>query len=1179
MATFFRRLMRSRHVAIMVAVVGVIGIGIAPPPSLVDAASRLPNTLTIDSLGLTLHYPDGWSVAPQQLANMWQLVNVPADQQDVRVATAWVNIGATPRVDHTESLRELRSVADQVSAPSAFLAIGGWPALQRRSLEVRSQPSKGRVNVDDKVLTVTTAVAAGNLLVRLEAQLPSNADATLIEEAEAIGQSVIFRIKGNPAKVQRELRVLENGGSLNYTPVPTPLASAATTPVRGPEDTQGALFMADNPPGLALRVMSGGNGEIEVAASSNSQTVVIARQGTTRTSTDGGQTFPAANNGGLTFNNFGDSSLGVGLSGNFYLSGIDKNPGTQVGCQDANGFGCGIGIDLSPNGLNFAFVTDAVVCPLGAGGCFPDQPHIAADRFNAGTGGDQVYAVWRNFNGPVASIVCSQNSGANWTAPVAVDAGGGDFPRVTVGQDGFVYVVYRQGGTIRINKYSSCRNGLTVQGTFPKNVVGVTDVTCPVPGLDRCNSGNQLSSHTVVVDDTNPNHIYVAYATNTAAGSNEDVIVADSVDGGATWPGARSVRVNTAVPARRFMPWVCATGGEAFVTWYDRRAATPCATPPCPGINNDLTDFFGGSASLDLGGNLIAGGEFKITSAADPQCASGWPQITRATTDSESCSIQPQLAGICCSAGGINNATGACNNPSSSVSCDFSDGCTAAGETCVPWPQGGAPKYGDYNGNACAAGRLFSSWASATPPPGVAPSGAIDVFFSGLLVGNVGQIQVPGSLAVGSACVGTTASGTLNVCNAGNADLHVNSIASSNSKFAVTTPTSGYPVTISPNFCFPFQVSFTPTDATPQTTTLTIASDDPAKPSATVTATGNGAQPQISVTGSTDFAAVCAGSQAEKTINVCNIGTACTLNVTSVAFNPACTDFTLVSNPFPAPVSHDSCLGVTIRFTPTSSGPKSCTLVIMSDDPASPTVTETVTANTPAASIDVPPDQGFLPEVIQTAGVCTTAEPFPISNTGQCNLNVTSVVIGGTNGSDFSLSGLPSSPIILQPGHVVGEGNLNTVFAPNAISRDRLATLTVTYESDPISHATTQVTRNLCGEGVLTGARVLVRAGGVPLATVEKIQLQRINGNRNKNQLDTQDVVQNAPLQTVTNAGTACAPFQFHREYGTVTNPIQLLAGSYQVTASAIVNGRRRNKTVGFDVNTCDFNPTVIIDF
>ena len=108
---------------------------------------------------------------------------------------------------------------------------------------------------------------------------------------------------------------------------------------------------------------------------------------------------------------------------------------------------------------------------------------------------------------------------------------------------------------------------------------------------------------------------------------------------------------------------------------------------------------------------------------------------------------------------------------------------------------------------------------------------------------------------------------------------------------------------------------------------------------------------------------------------------------------------------------------------------------------------------------------------------------------------------------------------------------------------------------------------------------VSMKCGAVGSGGADPFQLQRINANRNKNQLDTNDVVQNATLQNVTPAAP-CTSFQFHREYGTVGNPIQLLAGSYQVTASAILSdGKRHNKTVGVNVHTCDFNPTVIVDF
>jgi hypothetical protein len=253
-------------------------------------------------------------------------------------------------------------------------------------------------------------------------------------------------------------------------------------------------------------------------------------------------------------------------------------------------------------------------------------------------------------------------------------------------------------------------------------------------------------------------------------------------------------------------------------------------------------------------------------------------------------------------------------------------------------------------------------------------------------------------------------------------------------------------------------------------------------------------------------------------------------------------------------------------------------LTINSDDPDTPVISQTVTANTPVPSIDVPPDQNFAPEVIQSIGACSTLKPFPISNKGNCNLTITNIAIGGINATDFGLSALPSFPIILQPGHTVGDGALRTVFAPTQISRNRLGTLTVTYVSDPITGATTTVTRNLCGEGVRTGARVLVTNAGVPVPLVEKMQIQRVTGNRNKPIVDTVDNAMNLPLQTVTPTGP-CASFQYHREYGTVSNPIQLLPGSYLITATAVINGKRQNLTVAFDVTTCDFNPNIVVNF
>ncbi len=429
----------------------------------------------------------------------------------------------------------------------------------------------------------------------------------------------------------------------------------------------------------------------------------------------------------------------------------------------------------------------------------------------------------------------------------------------------------------------------------------------------------------------------------------------------------------------------------------------------------------------------------------------------------------------------------------------------------------------------------------------------------------------------GGVCVGSFKDLDLTISNPGGCDLSISNITSSSAEFK-TAQTLSFPLVVQGGTSIEVPIRFQPTSiGGPKNANITISSNAPAPNNIKVVAvTGHSDPGDIRVTGSTDFGDVCAGTLAEKTVSICNVGN-CNLNVTSVSLG-SCTDFHIINNPFPAPVSPDSCLGVVIRFTPTSAGPKSCTLTINSDDPDTPVITQTVTANTPEPSIDVSPDQNFAPEVIQSIGACTTLQPFPISNKGTCNLTITNITIGGTNATDFGLSALPSFPIILQPGHTVGDGALMTVFAPTQIDRDRLGTLTVTYVSDPITGATTSVKRDLCGEGVRTGARVLVTNAGVPVPVVAKMQIQRITGNRNKPIVDTVDTAMNLSLQTVTPTGP-CASFQYHREYGTVSNPIQLLPGSYVVTATAVINGRRKNLTVAFDVTTCDFNPNVLINF
>ena len=599
------------------------------------------------------------------------------------------------RRDHAEALRRLAEIASEQPEKATMSVVAGWPAVERRYRARMPQPGEtvGAGNVETWFSTV--AVAAGVRLVRFETTLAPDADLKLLDEAEAIARSLVAP-GGNRATAERELPEVTR----QIKSPPAPGGGESSQPGGGEKTAGGRGHGKDA--GVATLVHAG-VGELEVASSNDGSHVVVAANSGFSFSDDFGAHWSAVAPTPCTLASCdGDPSLAVGQSGAFYYS--------WIGGPTAATRGDGISRSTD-NGHTFPFRGVAVACP-GVSNCsVADQEHIAADRANAGMTGDLVYNVWRNFTvmgGGAFSIriVCSQDGGANWGAQQVI--GAGDFPRVSVGSDGFVYTTWASGGNMMLNKFSNCDAGLAVQPGFPVTAAAFTNVVCPVPGLDRCNGRNILSSPVVSVDDQDANHLYYVFATSTGAG-NENVMAFDSSDGGLTFP--RSVRVNGAAAGRRFMPWISTYGGVAAVSWYDRRNATAA--------NNDRTRFFIGSVALH-GTHLLAGPELDLSGTDDAHCAT-WPCATNATTDSEGCSAQPQLAGGC---------SAAAPAPFGSVPCDFTTGpACAPGLACNVGR--GCPKFGDYNGNAAMAGRHYSAWSSGTPPVGVvgAPAG-INVYTS-----------------------------------------------------------------------------------------------------------------------------------------------------------------------------------------------------------------------------------------------------------------------------------------------------------------------------------------------------------------------------------------------------------------------------------------------------------------
>jgi hypothetical protein len=702
-----------------------------------------------------IRHSKNWSVVPSEFRNATQLIST-GTRVGVTAPFARTLITSEHLKNHAAAIGRLTDIAAEVAATPEYRLIGGWPALERHYAapiaESGQRSKKPAEQLRARVTTVTTAIAVAQVLVRFETVLLQETETAtdrelhdrILGEAITTGRSAVTSKQSTPQEEEKHVWLLQAGQRAGPAVQLTEKGALV-------ESSESNSILHHRPAAVPLIF-----GSLEIAASKNGQHVIIAGNSGYAVSHDFGKTYGKRHPIPLPFKSMGDPTIARGRSSAFYTGYIGLPDGTV---SSRNISGCSISISKSlNNGSDFKFLGHAAFCPRsGQHLCFPDQGHLAADLFNPGArGADQLYLVYRHCRGdptqpPITcedtlkwcrgqpSLVCSKDGGVTWGPPRQIkdpgslltkdllveNSGAADFPRVTVARNGMVYVIFRNGNLLQLAKFSSCSSGLERLGetiTIPvanrrdcEDEKLIDKCFCPFAGLDRCNNGNLLSSPTIGVDDENPSRIYVAYSLNTSVGkndtpANDDIVVQMSTDGGVTWPH-RAI-VSHSQPGRRFMPWLCFQNERAYVTWFDRRAATP--------KDNDLTDFYMGSAHLRRGA-LRAGPQINLSGIPDPQCGPAgsnpplnWPKAPRIKEDAATCSRQPQLAGVCLRVGKrcdlkCDPATQTCPHacPSDDI-CDLGDG---------------EPNYGDYNGNFCAAGRVFAAWPSATTPRGLsAPS-------------------------------------------------------------------------------------------------------------------------------------------------------------------------------------------------------------------------------------------------------------------------------------------------------------------------------------------------------------------------------------------------------------------------------------------------------------------------
>jgi hypothetical protein len=322
-------------------------------------------------------------------------------------------------------------------------------------------------------------------------------------------------------------------------------------------------------------------------------------------------------------------------------------------------------------------------------------------------------------------------------------------------------------------------------------------------------------------------------------------------------------------------------------------------------------------------------------------------------------------------------------------------------------------------------------------------------------------VNLQDNLEFGTVCRGPDFL-TLTVYNVGAADLVITSVQRlmGSTDFTVL-PNPGTPVVVSPGENIEFTIQFQPTvQGTTETAIIRIISNDPNAPFLDLKTTGMQGTGSLAtaIANSGDFGNVCVGSFKDELLTI-NNGGSCPLSISNIISSSP--DFQTPSVLFyPLVVSPGGSIDVVIRFRPSSYGPKSSTLTIFSDDPASPsTVFVSGAAPAPRAVLMMANTGNF-------GKVCVgrfVDEPLILSNSGKCGLAVENIT---SSSSEFIVPEVLSYPI------AIGAGSFLPVpirFEPASFG-PKSATITVTSD-DPASPATIRVSGDApSGKLAVTGS-------------------------------------------------------------------------------------------------------------
>ena len=274
------------------------------------------------------------------------------------------------------------------------------------------------------------------------------------------------------------------------------------------------------------------------------------------------------------------------------------------------------------------------------------------------------------------------------------------------------------------------------------------------------------------------------------------------------------------------------------------------------------------------------------------------------------------------------------------------------------------------------------------------------------------------SLNFGNTLVGSSVSQAFTLKNTGTGNVNISQVTSISGGFKVTGFSGS--VTLAAGQSLPLTASFAPATTGAVVGTISVVSTATNSP-ATISLSGTGVQPQISVIPSTvSFGNVAAGVTNTQTLTIRNAGTA-TLNVSQVSL--AGTGFTSSGLALPLSVPAGGSSSFNVGFDPASAGTFSGSITLISNTPNSPLVVPfSGTGVTTILQLSASPSSLSFGSL--TTGTSAT-QSVTISNKGNSSVSISQISATGTS---FKTSGI-TLPVSLAAGQST---SFSLTFAPTS---------------------------------------------------------------------------------------------------------------------------------------------------